>query len=375
MCDCNCSPRLDEPAKLLSRTREERVIFRWRHFLLLTYLVVTASTAQLCLMTQDEIRGRTMRESQKTQKRLRAADGATKQNVGKSYSKTIPQTLTPATVKRELETSKQPPKGGWLVRISDCPHVMETRAFRENAHLDWMTCLSCGARWSRTTGPDDIQMKRGLDVIQPITTPPCPSCGKPMKYQQTLDKEEMFFGCNQIPQCRRVVRVPPTTASLILLSVPSCSVAQPLEIQATKMDIESVSSEDSFSMWEVSADAQQENDFLFRTTLVSFVSWNQREESAHSNSSVVPRPTEKGHGRSTNQKTAGYFGTKVSHSDVLRSACLWNHKAPINDTMWEAAVQNFGSVSVPQPPVSDDSIFGETLVQLSKTKAVLWNLL
>ena len=40
-----------------TRSREERVTFRWRRFLL-TYQVVTASTAQLCLMTQDEIRER-----------------------------------------------------------------------------------------------------------------------------------------------------------------------------------------------------------------------------------------------------------------------------------------------------------------------------
>ena len=64
------------------------------------------------------------------------------------------------------------------MRVSDCPHAIEPRAFRENAHLEWMTCLSCGARWSRTTGLDDIQMREGLDMIQPRSTPPCPGCGK-----------------------------------------------------------------------------------------------------------------------------------------------------------------------------------------------------
>ena len=56
-----------------SRSREEGVIFRWRRFLLLTYLVVTASTAQVCQMTQDEIRERKLREVQETQERLQAA--------------------------------------------------------------------------------------------------------------------------------------------------------------------------------------------------------------------------------------------------------------------------------------------------------------
>ena len=50
------------------------------------------------------------------------------------------------------------------MRISDFPHPDEQRAFRENAYLEWMTCLSCGARWSRQTGQDDIQGKMGTSV-------------------------------------------------------------------------------------------------------------------------------------------------------------------------------------------------------------------
>ena len=30
-----------------------------------------------------------------------------------------------------------------------------------------MTCLSCGARWSRKTGRDDIQVNMGLITEQP----------------------------------------------------------------------------------------------------------------------------------------------------------------------------------------------------------------
>ena len=120
------------------------------------------------------------------------------------------------------------------MRLSDCPHAIERRAFRESAHPEWMTCLSCGARWSRTTGPDDIQMREGLDMIQPRSTLPCPGCGKTIRCQQTLDEKELFFGCSQFPQCRRVLRVPPIVTSLVSLSVPSCSAAQPSEIQATQ---------------------------------------------------------------------------------------------------------------------------------------------
>ena len=83
-----------------------------------------------------------------------------------------------------------------------------------------------------------------------------------MRFQQTLGKKEMFFGCSQFLQCRRALRVPPITTPLVSLSVPSCSAPQLPEIQAAQMDVESVSSEDSFSMWEVPAETQQDNDFL-----------------------------------------------------------------------------------------------------------------
>ena len=115
-----------------TRCREERVNFRWRRFLLLTFLVVTASRAQLRLMTQDEIRERKLRAAQETRERLRAVDLEIKRNVEKKSSKKSPQTLTLARVKEELE----PPKREWPVRVSDCPRVIESRAFRENAHLE-----------------------------------------------------------------------------------------------------------------------------------------------------------------------------------------------------------------------------------------------
>ena len=65
---------LKEPLAPVERSHEERVTLRWRRFLLLAYLMLTASTAQLCLMTQDEIRERKFREAQETRNRLRSAN-------------------------------------------------------------------------------------------------------------------------------------------------------------------------------------------------------------------------------------------------------------------------------------------------------------
>ena len=75
MCGSNFVSRPERaPVAPVERSQEEMVTFRWRRFLLLTYLVVTASTAQSCLMTQDEIRVRKLREAQETRNRLRSAN-------------------------------------------------------------------------------------------------------------------------------------------------------------------------------------------------------------------------------------------------------------------------------------------------------------
>ena len=63
------------------------------------------------------------------------------------------------------------------MRVLDCPHSIEQSAFWEKAYLEWMACLSCGARWSRRTGPDDIQVMRGLTMTQPQSVLPCQDLG------------------------------------------------------------------------------------------------------------------------------------------------------------------------------------------------------
>ena len=124
---------LKEPVAPVERSHEERVTFRWRRFLLLTYLVVTASTAQLCLMSQDEIRERKLREAQETRDRLRSANQ--EQHVagkkGKFRNQKPSPTVIPATIDRDLDPSKRPPTGGWVMRISDCPHPIEQSVSRE----------------------------------------------------------------------------------------------------------------------------------------------------------------------------------------------------------------------------------------------------
>ena len=168
-------------------------------------------------MTQDEIRERKPREAQETRNRLRSANQ--EQQVagskGKYRNQNPSPTVIPATIDRDLEPSKRPPTGDWAMRILDCPHSIEQRAFREIAYLEWMTCLSCGARWSRKTGRDDIQVMTGLITEQPQSTPPCPGCALTTRLQQMTNNTETFFGCSQFHLCKRVVYTSLTTESRV----------------------------------------------------------------------------------------------------------------------------------------------------------------
>ena len=217
-------------------------------------------------ITQDEIRERKLREAQETRNRLRSANQ--EQQVpgrnGKYRNQKSSPTVIPATIDRDLDPSKRPPTGGWVMRISDCPYPIEQRAFRENAYLEWMTCLSCGARWSRKTGQDDIQVKMGLTIDQPKLTPPCPGCASTTRLQQMANKTETFFGCSRFPHTSH------TMESRVSPSTQSCSAAQPMAEQVMVLDSDSVGSEESFTMLNVPAESAvtpQEQQFLLEQLL------------------------------------------------------------------------------------------------------------
>ena len=220
MCDSNCASRLERASGRSGKIS----------------IPVADIPCSHSLMTQDEIRERKLREAQETRNRLRSADQ--EQQVagskGKNRNQKPSPTVIPATIDRDLEPSKRPPTGGWAMRISDCPHSIEQRAFRDNAYLEWMTCLSCGARWSRKTGRDDIQVKMGLTIDTSWTST--------TRLQQMANKTETFFGCSRFPLCKRVVHTSHTMESRVSPSAHSCSAAQPPAEQVMVLDSDERSS-------------------------------------------------------------------------------------------------------------------------------------
>ena len=279
MCGSNCASR---PERACSSSRK---ISRGKGNFPLASIPAAdiSSTPQLCLMTQDEIRERKLREAQETSNRLRSANQ--EQQVagrkGKFRNQKLSPTVIPAMVDRDLDPSKRPPTGGWVMWISDCPHPIEQRAFRENAYLEWMTCLSCGARWSRRTGQENIQAKMGLAIDQPHFTPPCPGCASTTRLQQMANKTEIFFGCSRFPLCKRVVHTFHTMESRFSPSTHSCSAAQSMAEQVLVLYSDSVGSEESFTMLNVPAESAvtpQEQQFLLEQLLHLSSSGNTGQE-------------------------------------------------------------------------------------------------
>ena len=341
---------LKEPVAPVERSHEARVTFRWRRFLLLTYLVVTASTAQSCLMTQDEIRERKLREAQETRNRLRSANQE-QQVAGRKekYRNQKPSpTVIPATTDRDLDPSKRPPTGGWAMRISDCPHPIEQRAFRECAYLEWMTCLQCGARWSRKTGRDDIKVKMGLIIEQPQPTPPCPGCASTTRLQQMTNKTWTLFGCSRFPLCKRVVHTSLTAESRVSPSAHSCSAAQPTAEQVMVLDSGSVGSEESFRMFVECSSRTSCNTtgttILTGTATASFVFWHHGSGSTTGDRSNVSRQTAEDQCEQGGSGLARHDAEDLNSTGVLQSVRVWTDKTDVNADTWEAAIRHFSKV-------------------------------
>ena len=196
MCGSNCASRLERGCG-----SSRKISRRKGNFLVAPIPVADIPRSHsFCSPVMSDDSGRNSREettgSKGDEKSTPLGESGTT-GCGEQRKVPQPETLAESDTSDLRSTSKRPPTGGWATRISDCPRSIEQRAFRENAHLEWMTCLSCGARWSRKTGRDDIQVKMGLITEQPQSTPPCPGCASTTRLQQMTNKTETFFGCSR----------------------------------------------------------------------------------------------------------------------------------------------------------------------------------
>ena len=82
-------------------------------------------------MTQDEIRERKTKGSagdKNSTSAQRIRNNKLRDTKGKHRNQKPSPTVIPATIDRDLDPSKRPPTGGWVMRISDCPHPIDTES-------------------------------------------------------------------------------------------------------------------------------------------------------------------------------------------------------------------------------------------------------
>ena len=233
------------------------------------------------------------------------------------------------------------------MRISDCPHSIEQRAFRENAYLEWMTCLSCGARWTRKTGLDDFQVKTGRITEQPQSTAPAQDCASTTRLQQMTNKTETFFVCNRFPLCKRVVYTSLTTESRVSPSTHSCSAAQPMAEQVMVLDSDSVGSEESFTMLNVPAESaatQQAQQFLLEQLRHLSSSGITGQEARRTIVRMFPDQQQKIKVSKAVRTLQDTMQKTLNNTGVLQSVRVWTDETDATADTWETAIRSTKSV-------------------------------
>ena len=254
---------LKEPVAPVERSHEERITFRWRRFLLLTYLVVTASTAQLCLMTQGEIRERNPREAQEIRNRLHSANQ--EPQVAGTKSKTPqPETFT------HSDTSNHRSRSGTIQtttngRLGNADFGLSALHRTESVSRECMPGMDdVSVMRSTLESKDGPGRHSGEDGADNRTTSVDTTLSR-MCLDDATNKTETFFGCSRFPHCKRVIFTSRTAESRVSPSAHSCSAAQPTAEQVMVLDSDSVGSEESFRMLNVPAVpavSRQEQQFL-----------------------------------------------------------------------------------------------------------------
>ena len=127
MCGSNCASR---PERASSSSRKiSRGKSNFRPALIPAADISRSHSCCSSVMSDDS--GRNSREeAQETRNRLRSANqeqqvAGTK---GKHRNQKPSPTVIPATIDRDLDPSKRPTTGGWVMRISDCPHPIESES-------------------------------------------------------------------------------------------------------------------------------------------------------------------------------------------------------------------------------------------------------
>ena len=241
------------------------------------------------------------------------------------------------------------------MRISDCPHPVEQRAFRD---LD-------------ISGMDDVSVV----CINDATTTDGKRNGDILRMQS-------------VSLCKRVVHTSHTMESYVSPSTHSCSAAPPWAEQVMVLDSDSVGLEESFTMSNVPAESAvtpQEKLFLLEQLRHLSSSGITGQEARRAIVSNVSREAGEDQGEQGSPDIARHDVEDLNKTGLLQSVCVWTDKTDVNADTWEAAIKHFSKAGVsscflmeidkgcPQPSVYDDSMFAVCIGSLVQNAACFWD--
>ena len=372
---------LKEPVAPVERSHEERITFRWRRFLLLTYLVVTATTAQFCLMTQDEIRERKLREAQESAQRIR--------NNRLRGGREIPQPETLANSDTSDHRSRfgsvQTTTNGRLGNADFGLSALHRTESVSRERIPGMDDVS--VTWSLLESKDGLGRHSGEDGTDNRTI----SVDTPLS-RMCLD-DATTTGDKQNGDVLRMQSVSLVQMSGLDISYYgiTCFTVCTLVFSSSAYGGAGHGSGLRFSrigreLQNVECSSRT-NCITTGTTIPtgtatsSFVFWHHGSGSTTADCSNVSRQTAQDQGDEGSSEFARHDAEGLNSTGVLQSVRVWTEKTDHNADTWEVAIRHFNKVNVSscflmeidkgclQPSVFDDSIFGEYVGSLVKNAA------
>ena len=343
MCGSNCASRLDRVSGSSRKISRRKGNFPVAPIPVADiYLVVAASTAQLCLMTQDEIRERKLREAQETRNRLRSANQ--EQQVagrkGKHRNQKPSPTVIPATIDRDLANDHQ---------RSDCSHPIEQRAFRENAYLEWDDVSVMWSTLESKHGPGRHSGEDGADnrstssdtslsrmCINDANTTDGKQNGDILRMQSVSSVQESgayisYYGIT----CFAV-------HALMFSSSAHGGAGDGTGLRFCRIgrELHNVECSSRISCNTTGATIPT------GTASASFVFWHHGSRSTTGDRSNVSRQTTEGQGEQGSSGLARHEAEDLNNTGVLQSFRVWTDKTDGNADAWEAAIRHFNSQCV-----------------------------
>ena len=211
----------------------------------------------------------------------------------------IGEVVTSATVKGELEPSKRPSTGGWPVRVSDCPHVIESRVSGEcSLGMDDVLVMRSSLESNDGTRRHTDEEGSGCD------TAPLDASMSRLRKSDTLPTNLRQEG--DVLRLQSISPMQKGGARTTYNGITCFTVCVLVLGGAASRDPGNANGCRISQLQHVGCSSRPttRKRLLVGATPVSFVFWNHGTDSGQGNSSVVPRSTKEGHCGSSNQETA-----------------------------------------------------------------------